>query len=163
MRDKHRVRPDVHAEHVLVPPKPPKALERLASLIGTWKIQGRTFDSKQDNISGRVTIDWLPGGFFMVQHGWIRVGGSKIHSMEVIGYDSQTKTFPSYLYSDLSGVPSRYCWDVRGDVVEHWTDGARYVGRLSEDRTRLTGGWRPVGHEKKGAGNSYDAIMTRLK
>lgn len=163
MRNRNRVRPDVRAEHVLVHPKPPKALERLASLIGTWKIKGRTFDSEHDNISGRVTIEWLPGGFFMVQQGWIRVGGLKIRSIEIIGYDSQTRAFPSYVYSDLNGVPSRYCWDVRGDVVEHWTDGARYAGRFSEDRTRLIGGWRPVGRERKAPGNTYDAVMIRLK
>lgn len=163
MRNKHRVKPDARAEHVLVPPKPPRALRRLASLIGTWKIQGRTFDSKHDNISGLVTIEWLPGGFFMVQQGWIRVRGFRIQSMEIIGYDSVARTFPSYVYSDLSGVPSRYCWDIRGDVVKHWTDGAKYLGRFSEEGTRLIGGWRPVGREKKGQGNAYDAVMTRLK
>jgi hypothetical protein len=67
------------------------------------------------------------------------------------------------VYSDLGGVPSRYYWDVRGNVVEHWTKGARYTGRFSEDGNRLSGGWRPARGKKSTPGNTYDATMFRIK
>jgi hypothetical protein len=38
-------------------PKPDPALKRLDKLVGTWEIKGRTLNSKEDNISGRVTIE----------------------------------------------------------------------------------------------------------
>jgi hypothetical protein len=145
----------------LVPRKPSRALRRLEKLVGTWRISGRTLGLEHDNIGGRVKIEWLQGGFFMVQRGWIRLGNFKIHSVEIIGYDSQTGTFPSYVYSDLNGVPSRYYWDVRGDVVKHWTNGARYVGQFTKDGGRLIGGWRPEKGEKKTHENTYDATMIR--
>lgn len=44
------------------PRKPNAALGRLERLIGVWKIEGRKFDSDHDNVSGQVTIEWLPGG-----------------------------------------------------------------------------------------------------
>ena len=138
-------------------------MKRLARLVGVWKIEGRTLDSKLDKIRGRVSIGWLPGGFFMLQRGEIRLGGFRARSLEIIGYDPRTKTFPSYVYSDLSGVPSRYHWDVRGNVVKHWTEGAMYTGRFSEDGSRLSGGWRAARGKKRTPGNTYNATMFRIK
>ena len=99
----------------------------------------------------------------MLQRGEIHVGGFRARSLEIIGYDPRTKTFPSYVYSDLSGVPSRYHWDVRGNVVKHWTEGAMYTGRFSEDGNRLLGGWRPAKGRKRTSRNTYDATMFRIK
>ena len=39
---------------------PDPALKRLEKLVGTWSIKGRTLDSQDDNISGRVTIELIP-------------------------------------------------------------------------------------------------------
>jgi hypothetical protein len=47
------------------PPGPDPALKRLDWFVGTWEIKGRTLDSEQDNVSGRTTFEWLPGGFFL--------------------------------------------------------------------------------------------------
>jgi hypothetical protein len=138
-------------------------MRRLARLVGTWKVEGRSLDSNRHKIRARIKIEWLPGGFFMLQRGWIRVGRIKIRSMEIVGYDPRTDTFPSHVYSELSGVPSRYNWDVRGNVVEHWTDGAKYTGRFSADGNRLSGGWRPARGRKRTSGNTYDATMYRVK
>jgi hypothetical protein len=99
----------------------------------------------------------------MIQRGEIHLGHFKTRSLEIIGYDSLTRTFPSYVYSDLGGVPLEYHWDVRGDVVKHWTDGSSYTGRFSEDGKRLSGGWRPKKGKKRTPGNTYDATMFRIK
>jgi hypothetical protein len=143
--------------------RPNPALRRLAKLVGTWQMKGRTFDSKHDNISGQVTIEWFPGEFFMVQHGEIQSGEFKVNSLEIIGYDPLSKTFPSYVYSDMSQFHSKNHWDVRGNIVKHWTKGAKYTGKFSADGNTLSGGWRPTGHERKTPGTTYDVVMTRVK
>jgi len=144
-------------------PKPNPELKRLERLVGTWIIEGGTLDSKNNNISGRVTIDWLPGGFFLQQRGEIEVMGFKVHGLEIVGYDPATKTFPSYVFSNIGEIPGRYYWDLQGDIVTHWTDGAKYTGRFSKDGNVLSGGWRPEEAVERTPQNTYDATMTRVK
>jgi hypothetical protein len=45
-----------------LPPRPDPALKRLERFVGTWNVTGRTLDAEQDNVSGRFTVEWLPGG-----------------------------------------------------------------------------------------------------
>jgi hypothetical protein len=143
--------------------KPDPALKRLDKLVGTWELTGRTLGSQEDNISGRVTIEWLPGGFFLQQRGEMDFMGFKAQSLEVIGYDPTTNTFPSTVYSSMDGAPASYSWDVQGNVVTHWTDGHKYTGTFSEDGNTLAGGWRPDKGTEETAENRYDAVMTRVK
>lgn len=117
-----------------------------------WKIEGGTLDSDPKDMGGRVTIEWLPGGFFMVQRGETASNEFKVHGLETIGYDPSAKAFTSYAYSDVAGSPSRYYWDVRGDVAKHWTEGARCSGRFGEGGDAISGGWRPIGAPKEDAG-----------
>jgi len=144
-------------------PKPNPALKRLERLVGMWIIEGRTLDSKDNNVSGRVTIDWLPGGFFLQQRGEIEVMGLKVRSLEIVGYDASTKLFSSYVFSNMGEVPARYYWDVQGDVVTHWTEGSKYTGSFSKDGNVLSGGWRPEEGVERTRENTYDATMTRAK
>ena len=104
-------------------PKPNPALKRLERLVGTWIIEGRTLGSKDNNASGRVSIDWLPGGFFLQQRGEIEVRGSKVYGLEIVGYDPATDIFPSYVFSNVGEASGRYYWNVQGDVVTYWTEG----------------------------------------
>ena len=136
-------------------PKPNPALKRLERLVGTWIIEG--------NASGRVSIDWLPGGFFLQQRGEIEVGGFKVYGVEIVGYDPAANIFPSYVFSNVGEVPARYYWDVQGDVVTHWTKGSKYTGRFSKDGNILSGGWRPEEGVESTPQNTYDATMTRVK
>ncbi len=140
---------------------PHPALKRLDRLVGTWQIQGRTPGAREDNISGHVTIEWLPGGFFLLQRGDLEFEGFHVHSLEVVGYAPSSQVFSSFAYSNLGGNPRRYYWDVEGDVVTHWTEGAKYTGTFNADGTILSGGWRPD-EGKEGPDNvAYDAIMIR--
>ena len=141
---------------------PDPALGRLDKLVGTWRITGRTLDSQDDNISGRVTIEWLPGGFFQEQRGEMDFLGVKMQSLEIVGYDPETQVFFSYVYSNMGGVPLRYQWDVQGDIVTHWTQGSKYTGTFSEDGTILSGGWRPEEGKEDPENAAYDATMVRV-
>jgi Protein of unknown function (DUF1579) len=145
----------------LTVPEPDPALQRLDPLVGNWTITGRTLDSEIDNIHGSVTIKWLPGQFFLEQRGELEFMGLKILSLEIVGYDPSTGSFPAYVYSNLDGAPSQYYWDVAGNVVTHWTEGAKYTGTVSEDGKMISGGWRPKEGTASGSNAAYDATMTR--
>ncbi len=44
------------------PPRPDPALKLLDRFVGTWDMKGRTLESEVDNVNGRTTFEWLPGG-----------------------------------------------------------------------------------------------------
>ena len=114
-----------------------------------------------DDIFGRTTFAWLAGGFFLQSAGEITVGHLQVTSLELIGYDTATDTFPAQVYSNLSGEISPYFWDVQGRVVTHWMATSKYTSALSLDGRTLAGGWRPTdGSQNPDA--AYDALMTRL-
>lgn len=138
------------------------ALRRLDRLVGTWTLTGRTLGAEEDDISGQVVIAWLPGGLFLELRGTIEMTGFRGDSLEVVGYDPTADNFPSTVYSNMDASPARYCWDVQGDVVTHWTAGSKYSGTFNADGSVLSGGWRPDDDTEPNAGNAYDATMTKL-
>ncbi len=153
---------EVNTEFMQIP-SPDPALKRLDKLVGTWELSGRTLDSKEDNISGWTTFEWMPGGFFLKAAGEINYKGFKIQSLEIISYDPAGHTFRSNVYSSISGNVFPYWWDVRGDEVTHWMKTAKYMGTFSMDGKSLTGGWRPVEGSENSENVSYDAVMIRVK
>jgi Protein of unknown function (DUF1579) len=68
-------------------------------------VTGRTLDSEEDNVSGRFTFGWLPGGFFSQQRIELNFAGYEVKGPEVIGYDPATGKFLSTVYSSMAGVP----------------------------------------------------------
>jgi len=62
----------------------------------------RTLGSDRDNVSGRTTFEWLPGGFFFQQRISLYFAGIQIESLELVGYDPETGTFHSTVYSNLA-------------------------------------------------------------
>jgi hypothetical protein len=145
-------------------PTPDPALKRLDFFVGTWTMKGRTLDSSEDNVSGKATFEWLPGGFFLQQRVELDFAGFEIKGLEVIGYDPSTGTFPSTVYSSMVGVPLPYRYDVQGNEVTIRTEfggGATFKGILREDGDSFSGGWRPD-EGKEGPGNvAYDLTGTR--
>ena len=144
-------------------PTPDPALGRLEKLVGTWELKGRTLDSKEDNISGWTTFEWLPGGFFLKMSGEITFKGFRIQSVEIIAYDPTSQTFPANVYSDMSGTVLPYQWNVQDNIVTHWTEGSKYTGTFSEDGNILSGGWRPEDGKEGPENAAYDATMVRVE
>jgi Protein of unknown function (DUF1579) len=145
------------------PPPPDPALRKLDRFVGTWQMRGRTLDSAVDNIVGRTTFEFLPGGYFLLQRGTIDFGGFKLGNHELIGYDPQTDTFPSTVYPSMVGQALPYVWKVDGDELTIETEyiGATFRGRWSEDGT-FSGGWRPNPGRENDPGNiPYDIWGSR--
>jgi hypothetical protein len=53
-------------------------------------MKGRTLDSDEDNILGRTTFEWLPGGFFLQQRFEMNFADVELQSLELVGYDPET-------------------------------------------------------------------------
>jgi len=127
-------------------PQPDPALGRLDRLVGRWSMKGNLVGSDEKNITGETTFGWLPGGLFLEQRAHIDFMGIPIDALELIGYDPQTDTFPSTVFSGFSPVPLPYRWDVRGDdvsiSVSYGQLDATFTGSWREDGT-FSGGWRP--------------------
>jgi hypothetical protein len=127
-------------------PQPDPALKRLDRFVGRWSMEGHVVGSDVTNIKGKTSFRWLPGGFFLEQHTELNFMGLEIDSLELIGYDPETGTFPSTVFSNLSPSPLPYRWDVQGDTVTiavaYGPLDATFTGAWREDGT-FSGGWRP--------------------
>jgi hypothetical protein len=88
-------------------PQPDPALRRLDRLVGRSSMEGHLVGSDEKNIRGETTFRWLPGGFFLEQRAHIDFMGLQIDSLELIGYDPETDTFPSTVYSNFSPTRRR--------------------------------------------------------
>jgi hypothetical protein len=63
------------------PPQPSPDLKNLGdSLVGTWEMSGE--------VSGRVSYEWMEGGFFLIQHVDLEQYGQRITGLEMIGHES---------------------------------------------------------------------------
>jgi hypothetical protein len=123
-------------------PTPDPALKLLDPFVGTWSMEGHLVGSSENNIKGRASYRWLPGGFFLEQRVELDFMGMKIESLELIGYDPETKTFPSTVYSNLSPTPLPYRWEVgrrrHSDYLGLIRSPGRNVqGRLQRGRAEL--------------------------
>ena len=121
-------------------------------------MHGRTVGAEEENVRGRATFEWLPGGHFLQQRIKLDFAGMNIEGVEIIGYDPATGTFPSTVYSNMAGTPLPYVWTIDGDNLTITTEalGATFRGRWSEDGRSFSGGWRP-NPGREGPGNvSYD-------
>ena len=155
---------DENAESMQLP-APDPALERLDRFVGTWEMRGRTLDSDVDNVTGRTTFAWLPGGFFLEQRIELDFAGFKIQGLEVIGYDPASGTFPSTVFFSMVGTQLPYRWEIDGDELTITTHvlGATFRGKWSDDGATFSGGWRP-NEGREGPGNTpYDISGTRAE
>lgn len=128
-------------------PTPNSMLQELDSFIGTWELTGNLPGSNEDTIKGTAKFEWLPGSFFLKQTFSLNFMGMQIESLELIGYDEQTKGLKSHVFSNLSGEALPYFWEVAdGKVkitVKYGILDATFHGELSEDGIHYNGGWRP--------------------
>ena len=75
-------------------PQPAPELKRLDRFVGRWSMEGHLVGSDETTIRGETTYRWLPGGFFLEQHVQLNFMGLEIDSLELIGHDPETDTFP---------------------------------------------------------------------
>ena len=147
-------------------PTPDPAFRRLERFVGTWNMRGRLLGSTGDNVTGEATFRWLPGGFFLEQTVSLNVNGLEIESLELIGYDAETDTFPSTVYANVSPMPLPYRWSVDEQAltisVSYGPLDATFEGRFSDDGDAFAGGWRPNPGADESVNISYDIEGRRV-
>lgn len=123
------------------------ALRRLDRFVGTWSMEGHLVGSDEITVTGRTEFRWLPGGFFLEQRASLNFLGMEIESLELIGYDPETGTFPSTVFSNFGPQPLPYRWEIEGDSlkisVSYGALDATFTGTWSEGAESFGGGWRP--------------------
>jgi hypothetical protein len=128
-------------------PTPDPALRQLDRFVGTWDMEGHLVGSHEITIRGEATFRWLPGGFFLEQRISLSFLGMQVESQELIGYDPETGTFPSTVYSNLAPTPLPYRWGIEGDTVtisvSYGPLDATFTGTWAEGGDSFSGGWRP--------------------
>lgn len=148
-------------------PTPDPALRVLDRFVGTWRMEGHVLGAEENNIVGKTTYRWLPGGFFMEQHVTLDFMGMPIDSTELIGYDPQNQRLSSTVYSNLSPMPLPYEWEIEGDTVtitvKYGALDATFTGAFSQDGEEFAGGWRPNPDADENVNVPYDIGGTRLE
>jgi len=147
-------------------PTPNPKLKALEPMVGTWKVSGRTVGATEDNITGEITIEWLPGGFFLKQTTRINFAGMfEPLGLELVGYDAEKDELTSLVYSNMAPFPIPYTWAIDGDKLTiHMDAGATMHATISKDGKSFSGGWRPdAGHENDPGMVAYDLTGTRVK
>lgn len=135
--------------------QPSAELKALDRLVGTWKVTG--------GAEGTVRYEWMPGGFFMLQHIELSQYGESITGMEVIGnlrpYGEPTGADVVSRYYAASGDTLDYVYELTGDTLTIWAGAkgspAYYQGTFSADGERVDGAWTYPG------GGGYESSMTR--
>jgi hypothetical protein len=133
-----------------IPADPYPALRQLDRLVGEWMVTGPF-------VQGRISFEWMEGGFFLIQRVDAEGGGRLIRGVEYIGYDEDTQTLRSH-YMDVHGSNFTYTWAIEGDRIQIWfgDQGSDnfFEGNFSEDGDSYSGAWQ-------WPGGGYAATMTR--
>jgi len=123
--------------------KPDPALKHLKPFVGKWNTVGEIQASPYGpagKIIGTDTYEWLPGGFFLVHRVDVHMGDQTNESIEIIGYDASTKTYPMHSF-DSQG---NHLVMQAGVVGDQWTftgGSMRFTGTFSEDGKSISGKW----------------------
>lgn len=139
---------------------PNSDLKSLDRLVGTWNV----FDpSRAEGVHGKVTYEWMDGGFFLMQHVDLEHDGQPIKGIEIIGHVQLFGAEPSEViksrYYGTTGETLDYVYEMEGDTLTIWGgekgSPAYYKGNFSDDGNTATGEWVYPG------GGGYQSKMTR--
>jgi len=118
---------------------PDPALKRLDIFVGRWNTDGQTWATPSGpavRINGTDTYEWLPGGFFLLHRVDVCIGDEEIKTIEIIGYDALSQTFPMH-YFDNQGNSGTYQASVRDGI---WT----FVGESERSRVVFSDGGNAI-------------------
>jgi hypothetical protein len=100
------------------PPKPGPELKRLGYFVGTWKTEGEDKPGPMGP-GGKSTItdkcEWMSGGFFLLMHSDGTGPMGPIHSLGVVGYDTNNKVYTYHAFDNM-GMAISSTGTVTGDT-----------------------------------------------
>jgi hypothetical protein len=116
-------------------------LSLLNRFAGNWDTTGTLITkSGTVNIAGTDHYAWLPGGHFLMHTVDVMMGEDRKQSVEIIGFDTLSGTYPMHFYDDAgeSGVMHG------GFDEDYWlitSSELRFKGAFSDNNNTLTGSW----------------------
>ncbi|MDV4151308.1 hypothetical protein R0131_10685 [Clostridium sp. AL.422] len=140
-------------------PVPDPRLKDLDILVGTWNVSG-------PEVKGKVTYEWMEGGFFLIQYVDLEQYGESVKGMEIIGFErgfgaTEPSKHIKSRYYDSAGNTFDYTYEVEGDTLIIWGgekgSPAYFKGEFSTDGNTNTGAW--VYPDCGG----YSSTMTRVR
>jgi len=120
--------------------------ERLDALIGRWKTDGQTKETREApaaKIDAVDTYEWAPGGFALLHGVDAKVGDETVEGAEIIGYDPERGAYvtqyfgsdgPAAYEADLARENGTLVWRMR-------SKGDRFTGTFNDDGNVITGHW----------------------
>ena len=134
------------------PPAKPSAGHRSLDVwLGEWNTQGQQYEGPVGpaaKITATDTFEWATGEFFMVHRFEGKVGDSDASCIEIIGYDSEIKSYPTHTYyntgltNDWQSHESDGTWTLTGDWdMAGKKAKARCTTLFSHDGNTMTGKW----------------------
>ena len=138
-------------------PWPNPALGSLDVMVGTWDLAGRE-SGPVGEIRGRVTLEWMEGGFFLVQRVDIDYIGRRIAGTQYVGYDEANGILKAYFFSNTGSAPFpgpalEYVWEVGEGGLTIWGgfvgSPAKFEGVFGDDGNTITGRWEWPGADTR--------------
>ena len=143
-------------------PQPGAEHKELNVFLGKWHTTGEVAPAPGEpaaKVDATDIYEWYPGGFFLVHHADGKVGEDAIQSMEIIGYDAESKTYPTSFFDNTGGYGKEHItlegntWTWRGTnvigVKEH-----RCIAVVSDDGKAIH-----ARHEKSDDGQNWELWM----
>jgi hypothetical protein len=115
-------------------------------------------------VKGKVSFEWMEGGFFLIQHVDLEHQGHRIKGIEIIGHErpfgaEPSEEIKSRFYSN-TGDTLDYVYELEGDNLTIWGEEkgspAYAKGKFSEDGNTGSGDWVYPG-------GGYQFTMTRVR
>ncbi|TDE13651.1 hypothetical protein E0F88_17245 [Dyadobacter psychrotolerans] len=97
-------------------------------------------ENEDIKIVGTDTYEWFPGGFFVLHKANVLMGTDRKESMEVIGCDAATNSYPMHFFDNQGESGIMHTSEHHG-IWTFASDTLRFTGAFSKDANTISGIW----------------------
>jgi hypothetical protein len=120
--------------------------ERLAVLVGRWKTEGVTRETRGSpaaRIDATDTYAWLPGRFALLHTVDAYMGDQRVEGAEIIGYDPKRGAYLTQYFGSDGPATYEATLEEEGEALvwEMRSETTRFSGTFSSDADAINGHW----------------------
>ena len=134
----------------------------MEAFIGKWHTTGKVAagpDSPGMTVTATDIYEWLPGGYSIIHYVEGNIGDDKIHSIEIIGYDSLRNAYFAPFFNHQGGAG----WEIIRADGKTWTWQGENVMGVNYHRCRAVfsndGNTIEARHERSDDGENWKLWM----